>query len=83
MKSPFEADYKSSRPPAGLHEQVVQLHWWFSGKIGRCHVKYIFLDIGQPRVRFPADAFLLVSLLLWRVVLLVLLMGQMWVGGER
>jgi hypothetical protein len=24
----------------------------------------IFFDIGQPRVRFPADAFLLVSLLL-------------------
>ena len=38
--------------------------WWFSGKIGRCHsgirsIKCLLIsDFGQPRVRFPADAFL-------------------------
>lgn len=35
-------------------------HWWFSGKIGRCHLKsFRTSNVGQPRVRFPADAFLL------------------------
>jgi hypothetical protein len=75
LGSPFVTDYKISRLVTWLHGQPVLLHWWFSGKIGRCHVKYIFLDIGQPRVRFPADAFLPVSPL-WRAVLLVLLMGR-------
>jgi hypothetical protein len=42
-----------------VDEQLYQ-HWWFSGKIGRCHqkIQWIF-DVGQPRVRFPADAILL------------------------
>jgi hypothetical protein len=33
-------------------------HWWFSGKIGRCHLKLPSkqTNVGQPRVRFPADA---------------------------
>jgi hypothetical protein len=31
-------------------------HWWFSGKIGRCHLRSNLLWFGQPRVRFPADA---------------------------
>jgi hypothetical protein len=48
-------------------------HWWFSGKIGRCHVKYIFIDVGQPRVRFPADAFFVYDSLLMEGDLSVLL----------
>jgi hypothetical protein len=33
-------------------------HWWFSGKIGRCHLMLLpkQTNVGQPRVRFPADA---------------------------
>jgi hypothetical protein len=33
-------------------------HWWFSGKIGRCHLMFPSkqTNVGQPRVRFPADA---------------------------
>jgi hypothetical protein len=48
-----------------LLDLSIQQHWWFSGKIGRCHPKTLgSQDVGQPRVRFPADAFLLSSLLL-------------------
>jgi hypothetical protein len=39
---------------AGL---FINQHWWFSGKIGRCHSISLISDVGQPRVRFPADAF--------------------------
>ena len=46
--------YKNHAVPFALHAQ----HWWFSGKIGRCQLKSFKSsnDIGQPRVRFPADA---------------------------
>ena len=45
--------FKSPTSLSTLHEQ----HWWFSGKIGRCQPESLTSDdIGQPRVRFPADA---------------------------
>jgi hypothetical protein len=48
--------YLNNFTASALHAQ----HWWFSGKIGRCHKKLLnsraYFDIGQPRVRFPADA---------------------------
>jgi hypothetical protein len=45
--------YKGLLTPSTLHAQ----HWWFSGKIGRCHLEISSLrQFGQPRVRFPADA---------------------------
>jgi hypothetical protein len=56
MESPSLPDYICTRTV------YLSSHWWFSGKIGRCHWKIFFLDIGQPRVRFPADAFLPVCL---------------------
>ena len=42
-----------------LTHQRLNKHWWFSGKIGRCHLidpHQIRENVGQPRVRFPADA---------------------------
>jgi hypothetical protein len=49
----FQPAFKTHVLSSALHAQ----HWWFSGKIGRCQQESPTLDdIGQPRVRFPADA---------------------------
>lgn len=51
------AEYMGHATVSSSHAQ----HWWFSGKIGRCHWTLSTLPqdsdrFGQPRVRFPADA---------------------------